>query len=93
MPTYDIVGHPKETKYGFNTSLRKEKIKKQILTEWVINSFDFPMNVLMNIQGYDGITDMLKRGQYALSLSALEGATHETGQLPISDYACPGTLL
>jgi rhodanese-related sulfurtransferase len=35
----------------------------------------------MNIQGYDSIKDVLKRGQHALSPAAFEAAANETGAL------------
>ena len=85
MPTYDIIGHQKETKYGFNTSLSKEKFKKQALTQLVITLFCFPMNVLMNIQGYDSITDILKRGQHAHRLCLK--------LLPTKPANCPSPII
>lgn len=41
----------------------------------------FPLNVMMNIQGYDSIDAVLERGQHALSPAAFEAAANETGAL------------
>jgi rhodanese-related sulfurtransferase len=41
----------------------------------------FPLNVLMNIQGYDSIDKVLERGQHALSPDAFEAAANETSAL------------
>lgn len=77
--TTDTLGHQKETNYALNPSLSKEEFKKQVLTGLVTPPSYFPMNVLMNIHGYDSITDVLERGQHALSPVAFEAAANETG--------------
>jgi rhodanese-related sulfurtransferase len=41
----------------------------------------FPLNVMMNIQGYDSIDEVLERGQHALSADAFEVAANETNAL------------
>ena len=41
----------------------------------------FPLNVMMNKQGYDSIEKVLERGQHALSPAAFETAANETGAL------------
>lgn len=41
----------------------------------------FPLNVLMNTQGYDSIDEVLERGQHALSPDAFEAAANETNAL------------
>lgn len=77
--TTDTLGHQKETNYALNPQLSRNEFKKQVLTGLVAPPSYFPMNVLMNIQGYDSITDVLERGQHALSPAAFEAAANETG--------------
>lgn len=78
--TTDTLGHQKATNYALQ-EMTKEEFKKQVLTGLVAPPSYFPMNVLMNIQGYDSISEVLKRGQHALSPAAFEAAANETGAL------------
>ncbi|HLO80695.1 MAG TPA: MBL fold metallo-hydrolase [Chitinophagaceae bacterium] len=78
--TTDTLGHQKATNYALQ-QMTKEEFKKQVLTGLVAPPSYFPMNVLMNIQGYDSIQDVLKRGKHALSPAAFEAAANETGAL------------
>jgi glyoxylase-like metal-dependent hydrolase (beta-lactamase superfamily II)/rhodanese-related sulfurtransferase len=78
--TTDTLGHQKATNYALQP-MTKEEFKIQVLTGLVAPPSYFPMNVLMNIQGYDSIVDVLKRGQHALSPAAFEAAANETGAL------------
>jgi glyoxylase-like metal-dependent hydrolase (beta-lactamase superfamily II)/rhodanese-related sulfurtransferase len=79
--TTDTLGHQKSTNYALNPALTRDAFKKEVLTGLVAPPSYFPMNVLMNIQGYDSIKDVLKRGQHALSPAAFEAAANETGAL------------
>lgn len=79
--TTDTLGHQKQTNYALNPALSREEFKKEVLNGLVAPPSYFPMNVLMNIQGYDSISEVLKRGQHALSPEAFEAAANETGAL------------
>jgi hydroxyacylglutathione hydrolase len=79
--TTDTLGHQKATNYALQPDLTREAFKKEVLTGLVAPPSYFPLNVLMNIQGYDSIQDVLKRGQHALSPAAFEAAANETGAL------------
>jgi glyoxylase-like metal-dependent hydrolase (beta-lactamase superfamily II)/rhodanese-related sulfurtransferase len=78
--TTDTLGHQKATNYALQP-MSKEEFKKQVLTGLVAPPSYFPLNVLMNIQGYDSINEVLKRGKHALSPAAFEAAANETGAL------------
>jgi hydroxyacylglutathione hydrolase len=78
--TTDTLGHQKATNYALQ-EMSRDEFKKQVLTGLVAPPSYFPMNVLMNIQGYDSIAEVLKRGQHALSPAAFEAAANETGAL------------
>ncbi len=79
--TTDTLGHQKATNYALRPDMTKEEFKKEVLTGLVAPPAYFPLNVLMNIQGYDSIEEVLKRGNHALSPAAFEAAANETGAL------------
>ncbi len=78
--TSDTLGHQKATNYALQP-MTKEAFMKEVLTGLTPPPQYFPLNVLMNIQGYDSIDDVLKRGTQALSAEAFETAANETGAL------------
>jgi len=75
--TTDTLGHQKKTNYALQP-MSKEVFMKELLTGLTPPPAYFPLNVLMNIQGYDSIDEVLKRGQQALSPAAFEAAANET---------------
>jgi hydroxyacylglutathione hydrolase len=79
--TTDTLGHQKATNYALRPELTREEFKKEVLTGLVAPPAYFPLNVMMNIQGYDSIEEVLKRGNHALSPAAFEAAANETGAL------------
>ncbi len=79
--TTDTLGNQKKTNYALNPALNREQFKKEVLTGLVAPPAYFPLNVLMNIQGYDSIDKVLERGQHALSPAAFEAAANETSAL------------
>lgn len=85
--TTDTLGHQKATNYALRPDMTMQEFKKELLTGLVEPPAYFPLNVLMNIQGYDSISDVLKRGQHALSPAAFEAAANETGALVLDTRA------
>lgn len=79
--TTDTLGNQKKTNYALNLNLSKEAFKTAVLDGLVAPPGYFPLNVLMNIQGYDSIDKVLERGQHALSPAAFEAAANETSAL------------
>jgi len=79
--TTDTLGNQKKTNYALNPALSREQFKKEVLTGLVAPPAYFPLNVLMNIQGYDSIDKVLERGQHALTPAAFEAAANETSAL------------
>jgi glyoxylase-like metal-dependent hydrolase (beta-lactamase superfamily II)/rhodanese-related sulfurtransferase len=79
--TTDTLGNQKKTNYALNLALSREQFIKEVLTGLVATPAYFPLNVLMNIQGYDSIDKVLERGQHALSPAAFEAAANETSAL------------
>ncbi|QEC67462.1 MBL fold metallo-hydrolase [Panacibacter ginsenosidivorans] len=76
--TTDTLGHQKATNYALRPGLTKEQFMKELLTGLTPPPAYFPLNVLMNIKGYDSIDEVIKRGQHALSPEAFEAAANET---------------
>jgi glyoxylase-like metal-dependent hydrolase (beta-lactamase superfamily II)/rhodanese-related sulfurtransferase len=77
--TTDSLGHQKATNYALRADLTKEDFIKEVLTGLMPPPKYFPLNVLMNIQGYDSMDEVLKRGLQAMSPDAFEAAANETG--------------
>jgi len=79
--TTDTLGNQKKTNYALRPDMTKEEFKSAVLEGLVAPPGYFPLNVLMNIQGYDSIDKVLERGQHALSPKAFEAAANETSAL------------
>lgn len=79
--TTDTLGNQKKTNYALRANMTKEEFIKEVTTGLVAPPAYFPLNVMMNIQGYESIDKVLERGQHALSPAAFEAAANETGAL------------
>lgn len=79
--TTDTLEHQKETNYALRANMTKEDFIKEVTTGLTAPPAYFPLNVMMNIQGYESIDTVLARGQQALSPDAFETAANETGAL------------
>ena len=79
--TTDTLGNQKKTNYALRADMSKEEFIAAVLDGLVAPPSYFPLNVMMNIQGYDSIDKVLERGQHALSADAFEFAANETGAL------------
>jgi rhodanese-related sulfurtransferase len=79
--TTDTLGNQKKTNYALRADMSKQEFIGAVLDGLVAPPSYFPLNVMMNIQGYDSIDKVLERGQHALSPDAFEAAANETGAL------------
>ena len=79
--TTDTLGNQKKTNYALRADMSKDEFISSVLDGLVAPPSYFPLNVMMNIQGYDSIDKVLERGQHALSPAAFEAAANETGAL------------
>ncbi|MBW7913774.1 MAG: MBL fold metallo-hydrolase [Taibaiella sp.] len=79
--TTDTLGNQKMTNYALRADMTKEEFIKELTTGLVPPPSYFPLNVMMNIHGYDSIDTVLERGLRALSPEAFEAAANETGAL------------
>ncbi len=89
--TTDTLGNQKKTNYALRANMTKEEFIKEVTTGLVPPPAYFPLNVMLNIQGYERIDKVLERGQHALSPEAFEAAANETGAL-ILDTRDPQTF-
>lgn len=79
--TTDTLGNQKKTNYALRADMTREEFIKEVTTGLVSPPSYFPLNVMMNIQGYDSIDKVLQRGQHALTPEAFEAAANETGAI------------
>lgn len=79
--TTDTLGNQKMTNYALRADMTKDEFIKEVTTGLVPPPSYFPLNVMMNIHGYDSIDTVLERGLRALSPEAFEAAANETGAL------------
>jgi hydroxyacylglutathione hydrolase len=59
----------------------KEEFIKEVTEGLAAPPGYFPLNVMLNKQGYESISDVMKRGKHELSPDAFEAAANETGAL------------
>ena len=79
--TTDTLGHQKRTNYALRPDMTKEEFIKEVTTGLTTPPSYFPLNVMMNIKGYESIDKVLERGQHAFDPDAFEAAANETGAL------------
>ena len=89
--TTDTLGNQKKTNYALRANMTKEEFIKEVTTGLVAPPAYFPLNVMLNIEGYESIDKVLERGQHDLSPEAFETAANETGAL-VRDTRDPQTF-
>jgi glyoxylase-like metal-dependent hydrolase (beta-lactamase superfamily II)/rhodanese-related sulfurtransferase len=76
--TTDTLGHQRVINYALREGLSKDQFIQELLEGLTPPPAYFPLNVLMNIRGYDSIDKVLERGNHALDPDAFEAAANET---------------
>lgn len=89
--TSDTLGHQKQTNYALRADMTREEFIKEVTEGLATPPAYFPLNVMLNKQGYESIDEVMKRGQQALSPDAFEIAANETGAL-VLDTRDPQTF-
>lgn len=79
--TTDTLGNQKKNNYALRANMTREEFIEEVTSGLQAPPAYFPLNVMMNIQGYESIDKVLERGQHALSPEAFETAANETGAL------------
>ena len=78
--TSDTLGNQKKVNYALQ-DMTKEAFIKEVLHGLTPPPAYFPQNVMMNIQGYDSIDEVLERGVRPLNPAEFEAAANETSAL------------
>ena len=79
--TTDTLGHQKQTNYALRADMTKEEFINEVTAGLTPPPSYFPLNVMLNKEGYESIDEVMKRGQHALSPEAFETAANETGAI------------
>ncbi len=79
--TSDTLGHQKAVNYALRSNMTKEEFIREVTSGLLPPPSYFPLNVMLNKQGYESIDDVMKRGNIALSPDAFEEAANNTDAL------------
>ncbi|MGZ3952768.1 MAG: MBL fold metallo-hydrolase, partial [Flavisolibacter sp.] len=79
--TTDTLGHQKRTNYALRANMTRDEFIKEVTDGLTKPPAYFPLNVMLNKQGYESISLVMERGKQALSPEAFETAANETGAL------------
>ena len=79
--TTDTLGNQKQFNYALRADMTREEFIKEVTEGLAAPPAYFPLNVMLNKEGYESIDAVMKRGQHALSPDAFETAANETGAL------------
>lgn len=79
--TTDTLGNQKRTNYALRHDMTREEFIEELLTGLTNPPGYFPKNVLMNIEGYESLDNVLERGKKPLSTDEFEFVANETRAL------------
>lgn len=77
--TTDTLGNQKRTNYALRADMTKAEFTEEVLDGLGAPPAYFPQNVLMNINGYEALDTIIKKGTIALSPIAFEEIVNEEG--------------
>ncbi|MGV3540820.1 MAG: MBL fold metallo-hydrolase [Rufibacter sp.] len=89
--TFDTLGHQKQTNYALRANMGREEFIKEVTDGLMPPPSYFPLNVMLNKQGYDNIAQVLEKGLQALNPETFEAVANETGAL-VLDTRHPETF-
>jgi glyoxylase-like metal-dependent hydrolase (beta-lactamase superfamily II)/rhodanese-related sulfurtransferase len=81
--TFDTLGNQKKVNYALREGLTKEQFIEELLVGLTPPPGYFPKNVLMNIQGYESIDNVIKKGLKPLTVREFDAVANETRALII----------
>lgn len=79
--TFDTLGNQKKTNYALQVEMTKEEFIKELTSGLIAPPSYFPKNVLLNIQGYDRIDEVMERGARPLTPENFQLIAQETSAL------------
>ena len=77
--TVDTLGNQKQMNYALRANMTRDEFIKEVTDGLLPPPQYFPLNVKMNKEGYDDISEVLQRGAVAMSPEVFETAANETG--------------
>lgn len=79
--TTDTLGNQKKTNYALRPDMTEDEFVKELLTGLTTPPGYFPKNVLMNIQGYESLDNVMEKAKTPLSPEAFEMTANATRAL------------
>lgn len=79
--TTDTLGNQKKTNYALRADMTLEEFKNELLEGLTPPPAYFPQNVLMNIQGYESLEDVMAHGNKPLTPKEFEAVANQTEAL------------
>lgn len=79
--TTDTLGNQKKVNYALRADMTKEEFIKELLDGLGAPPAYFPQNVMLNIQGYQSLDNVLEKGATALTAEAFQAKANETEAL------------
>ena len=89
--TVSTIGAQKQFNYALRADMTKDEFVKELLDGLTPPPTYFVANVLMNINGYNSINNVIKQGTKALNIAEFEFLANEAGAL-ILDTRSPQTF-
>ena len=79
--TVDTLGNQKKMNYALRADMSREEFIEEVTDGLMPPPKYFPLNVMMNREGYEDIGEVIQRGTTQLSPDAFETAANETGAI------------
>ncbi|MGV7107088.1 MBL fold metallo-hydrolase [Flavobacterium sp. U410] len=79
--TTDTLGNQKKTNYALRADMTVEEFKKELLDGLTPPPAYFPQNVMMNIQGYESLDDVMQKANKPLAPAEFEAVANQTEAL------------
>ena len=79
--TVDTLGNQKKMNYALREDMSREEFIAEVTEGLLPPPKYFPLNVMMNREGYEDIGEVIERGTTQLSPDAFETAANETGAI------------
>ena len=75
--TTDTLGNQKRTNYALRADMTKEEFIKEVLDGLGLPPAYFPQNVMMNIQGYESLEDVIEKSNIGLEPKEFEAVANQ----------------
>jgi len=79
--TTDTLGNQKKTNYALRADMNKEEFINELLDGLAPPPAYFPQNVMLNIQGYESLDNIMEKGNKPLNAKEFEAIANQTEAL------------